>query len=103
MIKQIKMVIKNDTVVALMNEEELFSLTLQNKEIKLEDLYKKLNVDFKDKFDNKIEELTEQNKTSVHFLYENTKLFLSTLIEKLNNCINNFNETQEKEILVNLS
>lgn len=101
--KRIEMKIINDTIMVTMNNEELFTISLQNKEIKLEELYNKMNINVDDEFIDEIENLDEQNKSAIHFLYENTKLFLSTLILKLNASISTFNEEKEKKILMHQS
>ena len=101
--KRIEMKIINDTIMVTMNNEELFTISLQNKEIKLEELYNKMNINVDDEFIDEIENLDEQNKSAINFLYENTKLFLSTLILKLNASISTFNEEKEKNILMHQS
>lgn len=102
MIKQIKIDFDNEQVIAKMNGKTLFVLNMQNKEIKLEELYKKLDIKMDDIFVDNIDELNIENKSSIHFLYDNTKLFLSTLIMKINKCIESFDVKMEKNKLINL-
>ena len=100
MIKQIKLKIESEYVVAYMNEVELFRISNDNKTIDVDSLYKKMDISKGDNIENSIEEIKSQNKSTLQVLYDNTKLIFDELIKKLNEVLINFDFSKEEELLI---
>ena len=100
MIKQIKLKIESQYVVAYMNEVELFRISNDNKTIDIDSLYKKMAISKDDFIENSIEEIKSQDKSTLQVLYDNTKLFFDELIKKLNEVLKNFDFSKEEELLI---
>ena len=101
MIKQIKLKIESQYVVAYMNEEELFRISNDNKTINIESLYEKMAISKDDAIENSIEDIKSQDKSALQVLYDNTKLFFDELIKKINEVLLNFDFSKEEELLIN--
>lgn len=91
MIKQIRLEINdNKEVVASMNSVKLFSVSISDKTIDIESLYKKLEISKDDKIENCIENIERENKTTIEIIYDNVKMFLDELIKEINSVLTNF-------------
>lgn len=101
MIKQIRLKIEEQYVIANMNEIELFRISSNDKTIDIYNLYKKMAISKEDILENLIEDIQSQNKTILEILYENTKIFLDELIEKINGTLVQFDSSTEEKILIN--
>ena len=98
--KQIKLEIKEENVIAYINDNELFRLNKESKTIDIEQLYNALDIAKDDILENKIAELNSSNKTSIEVLYDNAKLFLDDLIKKINDVLATFDVKKEEENLI---
>lgn len=99
MIKQIKLQKVDDTIVAMMNDTQLFKVSIINKSINIEQLYKDMCISKDDDFQNKIEEGIGDNKSAIDVLYDNVKIFLDELIKKISNVLAGFDFYQEENLL----
>ncbi|MDY0139165.1 MAG: hypothetical protein RBR50_05670 [Candidatus Izemoplasmatales bacterium] len=91
---------KNEVLIKL-NGIELQKVSENDRTIDIEKLYNLLEIQKDDEIVNGITDRESENKQSIDFLYDNLKLFLDKLISKLQSTISNFDESKQKEILLN--
>ncbi len=101
MIKQINLKIIESNVIAYMNGIELFRISNDDKTINIDELYKKMAISREDSLENRIVEIKSPNKTSLEILYDNAKVFLDELINKINDALTQFDFKKEEELLIN--
>ena len=53
-----------------------------------------------DSLENLIQDITSSNKTSLEILYDNVKVFLDELINKINDALTRFDFEKEEELLI---
>lgn len=100
MIKQISLKKDTSEVIAYMNDEELFRVSLENKTIDIEKLYNSLCITKDDSLENIILENNSNNKNGLDILYDNLKYFFDELIKKINKTILEFDFEKEEKILI---
>lgn len=91
---------KNEVLIKL-NGIELQKVSENDRTLDIEKLYNSLEIQKDDEIVNGITDRKLENKQSIDFLYDNLKLFLDKLISKLQSTISNFDESKQKEILLN--
>ncbi|MDE6241116.1 MAG: hypothetical protein K2M08_01705 [Anaeroplasmataceae bacterium] len=99
MIKQIKLQKADDTIIAMMNDTQLFKVSITDKSINIEQLYKDMSISKDDEFQNKIEEGIDDNKSAIDVLYDNVKIFLDELIKKISDVLVGFDSSKEENLL----
>lgn len=99
MIKQIKLLKTDDTIDAMMNDIQLFKVSITDKSINIEQLYKDMSISKDDEFQNKIEKGIVDNKSAIDVLYDNVKIFLDELIKKISDVLVSFDSSKEENLL----